>query len=254
MIRLLGMLLCASCLLLNGCLGSLDYGRLIDASGNAIQAASVNEDELKNMSKQMRAQMDSASQVAPENSQYTKRLKRIMAKETSVNGVPLNYKVYITSDKNANATPDGSVRVYSGLMDALNDDELRFVLGHEIGHVANGHSLKAMRMAYATAAAKSAAGALHPTAATITDSGLGDLARGFLNAQYSQSQELDADSYGMNFLKANHYDTSAAVSAMRKLGGSGSGFFSTHPSGERRIKNLEALERGEDPKTLKTDS
>lgn len=254
MIRLWGTALCVTCFLLTGCLGSLNYSRLIDAGGHAVNAAAVNEDELKNVSKQMRAQMDSTSNVAPDNSKYAKRLKRIMAKETSVNGVPLNYKVYMTPELNANASPDGSVRVYSGLMDAMNDDELRFVLGHEIGHVANGHSLKAMRMSYATAAAKSAAGAFHPTAATIADSSLGELAKDFLNAQYSQSQELDADSYGMNFLKANHYNTGAAVSAMRKLGLSGGGFLSTHPSGERRIKNLEALERGEDPKTLRTDS
>lgn len=254
MARLFGALLCVSCLFLNGCLSSLNYGRLIDAGSNAVNAVALNEDQVNQLSVRMRAQSDATSSVAAENSKYTKRLKRVMAKQTSVNGVPLNYKVYMTPELNANASPDGSIRVYSGLMDALNDDELRFVLGHEIGHVANGHSVKKMRMAYATAAAKAAAGAINPTAGTIADSSLGDLANNFLNAQFSQSQELDADSYGMNFLKANHYNTSAAVSAMRKLGLDSGGFLSTHPSGERRIKNLEALERGQDPKTLRTDS
>lgn len=252
--RFCGAALCIACFLLNGCLGSVNYSRLIGAGSQAIQAAAVSDDDLRGMSLKMRQQMDNVSRVAADNDKYTKRLKRIMAKETNVNGVPLNYKVYMTPELNASATPDGSIRVNSGLMDAMNDDELRFVLGHEIGHVAKGHSLNALRMSYATAAAKTAAGALHPTAATITDSGLGELARGFVNAQFSQSQELDADSYGMDFLKANHYKTSAALSAMRKLGSSGGGFFSTHPSNERRLRNLEALERGEDPKTLSTDS
>lgn len=60
---------------------------------------------------------------------YAVRLKKIMGNHTSVNGTPLNYKVYITDDINANASADGSVRVYSGLMDLMTDDELRFVLG-----------------------------------------------------------------------------------------------------------------------------
>ncbi|MBD5539514.1 MAG: hypothetical protein HDQ94_05920, partial [Desulfovibrio sp.] len=79
MTRLWGLALCAFCLLLNGCLSSLNYSRLIDAGGHAVNAAAVNEDELKNLSKQMRAQMDSTSTVAPDNSKYAKRLKRIMA-------------------------------------------------------------------------------------------------------------------------------------------------------------------------------
>ena len=31
---------------------------------------------------------------------------------------------------------DGTIRVYSGLMDLMTDDELLFVIGHEMGHVA----------------------------------------------------------------------------------------------------------------------
>ena len=237
--------LCYSCFLLNGCLSSLNYNRLADAGLNAVQGATLNEGDAKQIAMQMRQQMDVTSKVAPEKSKYTKRLKQIMAKETSVNGTPLNYKVYMTPEINANASPDGSIRVNSGLMDKLNDDELRFVLGHEIGHVAKGHALNAMRMAYATAAAKAGIGAINSTAATLTDSTLGELGEKFINAQFSQSQELEADKYGMEFMRTNKYNTSAAMSAMRKLGLSGGGFLSTHPSGEKRLKNLEALERGD---------
>ncbi len=49
------------------------------------------------------------------------------------------------------------VRVYSGLMDVMNDNEVEGVLGHEMGHVALGHTRKAMQVAYATVAARTAA-------------------------------------------------------------------------------------------------
>ena len=52
----------------------------------------------------------------------------------------------MTNEMNANAR--WLVRVYSGLMDKMNDDELRFVIGHEIGHVALDISKKAMQVAY----------------------------------------------------------------------------------------------------------
>jgi putative metalloprotease len=43
------------------------------------------------------------------------------------------------------ATADGSVRVYSGLMDIMDDNELLAVIGHEIGHVANHDSQDAIK-------------------------------------------------------------------------------------------------------------
>ena len=33
---------------------------------------------------------------------------------------------------------NGTVRVYAGLLDAMTDDEVRFVIGHEVGHVKLG--------------------------------------------------------------------------------------------------------------------
>ncbi|MGQ7116108.1 M48 family metalloprotease, partial [Escherichia sp. TWPC-MK] len=50
-----------------------------------------------------------------------------------------------TSDVNAWAMANGCVRVYSGLMDMMNDNEIEGVLGHELGHVALGHSLAEMK-------------------------------------------------------------------------------------------------------------
>lgn len=176
-----------------------------------------------------------------------------MAAYKEINGTPLNYKVYVDPSLNAFASADGSIRVNSGLMDAMNDDEVRFVLGHELGHVAHGHSLKAARLALATSAAKNAGSALNPTVAQISDLGAGDLVRLLVHSQYDQSQELDADSYGINFLKSHNRNPNAAITAMRKLGESGGGFFDSHPSNETRINNLQALKNGADPSTLTTD-
>lgn len=240
--------LMGSCLLLAsaGCVDQVNLGKLGGAASSLHTAATLNDEDLKAMCVQMRQKGDAEATVAPANNSYMIRLTKIMGKHTSVNGTPLNYKVYITDDVNANASADGSVRVYSGLMDMMNDDELRFVIGHEIGHVALGHSLKAMRLAYTTAAARQAGAAFNSAANVLSDSMLGDLTEQFVNAQFSQSQELDADSYSMNFLKENKYNTAAAASALRKLEalGSSGGFLSSHPNSGERAKKMEALAQG----------
>ncbi len=84
--------------------------------------------------------MDSKATIAPANSEYARRLTTISrALGDNINGQPVNYKVYMAKDVNAFAMANGCIRVYSGLMDMMTDNEVEAVLGHEMGHVALGH-------------------------------------------------------------------------------------------------------------------
>lgn len=243
--------LCALCLLFNGCV-QIDAGKMASAAMELGMAASISAEELQDVSRQMRVEGDSKAQVAGSNSKYTTRLNRLLRNHTQVNGIPLNYKVYLTSTVNANASADGSIRVYSGLMDLMDDNELLYVIGHEIGHVANGDSLKAMRVAYTSSAARKGVGSLAPSAAALSESFLGDLLETVINSQYSQNQELDADDFAMRFMQENGYDARGTVSALRKLeqlSSGGGGFFSSHPdSGKRAARMEQALQNYTPPK------
>ena len=71
---------------------------------------------------------------------------------------------------------NGCVRVYSGLMDMMTDDEVRGVLGHELGHVALGHTKNKMQVAYTAMAARGALAASgNGAAAALSNSQLGEL-------------------------------------------------------------------------------
>ncbi len=66
-----------------------------------------------------------------------------------------NIAAYLTRDVNAFAMADGTIRVYSGLLDLMTDDEVRYVMiGHEIGHVALGRVKSATKAACATTASQ----------------------------------------------------------------------------------------------------
>ena len=45
----------------------------------------------------------------------------------------------MTKEVNAWAMANGCIRVYSGLMDMMTNNEVEAVLGHEMGHVAHVH-------------------------------------------------------------------------------------------------------------------
>uniref|UniRef100_A0A1I8ATM8 Metalloendopeptidase OMA1, mitochondrial n=1 Tax=Steinernema glaseri TaxID=37863 RepID=A0A1I8ATM8_9BILA len=204
----------------------MDVGGMVGAGSKAVQAFNLSDQEVIALSDQSCKQMDAENKVASANSKYNKRLQRVVKPLTKqLNGQTPNFKVYQTQEVNAWAMANGCIRVYAGLMDKMNDDELRGVIGHEMGHVELGHSKKAMQTAYGLSAARDAA------AATA-----------FLNAQFSQSQESDADDYSFELLTERKLKTQGLVSAFEKLAaldGGESSVMSSHPGSKERAQRMQ---------------
>lgn len=227
--------------LLAGCAGA-DMNSLTQAGGSLFTAATLSDANVKQLSDQSCAEMDKKNTVAPADSTYAKRLVNIMNGLQNT-GLPLDAKVYMTKDINAWAMANGCVRVYSGLMDLMSDDEVRGVLGHEIGHVALGHTKKAMQVAYTTAAARGALGSTgNATLTALSASQIGELGETFVNAQFSQRQESEADDYSYNLLTKNGANRQALVTAFQKLAkldGGKSSLLSSHPGSDARAKHIQ---------------
>lgn len=217
---------------------------LLDAGQDLAKAAVLSDADMKALASNASSQYDKSNKVAPASNAHAKRLEKLTKGIKMEGGVKPNFKVYMTKEINAFAMADGTIRVYSGLMDAMTDDEVRYVIGHEIGHVGLGHSKKALQTAYAASAARKVGAASGNAVAALSESALGDLAESLVNAQFSQSQERDADQYALNLMKANKYDTKASVSALRKLEkmfGNDKSVFSSHPAPGDRADALEKM-------------
>lgn len=228
--------------------GELDWTRLISAGAKATQAMTLSDAQVRDYVHQYVADLDSKSRVLPSSNKYSQRLAQITSKFKSVDGVPLNFKVYQTDEWNAFACADGSVRVYTGIMDAMTDDELRGVIGHEIGHVAKHHSKKAFKSALLNSALRDGLASGDGLIATLSQSQLGDLGEALLSAKYSRKQETEADDYAYAFLKKAGYNPYALVLAFEKMqnmeqrsGAKSSAMtqlFSSHPDMSKRIANI----------------
>lgn len=222
-----------------------DLGGMISAGVDAAKAATLSDADARKLAAQAAAQYDAKNQVASATSPYARRLTKITAGMKSNGTPPLDVKVYLKDEVNAFAMANGTIRVYSGLMDKMTDDEVRYVIGHEVGHVAKGHTRKALQTAYATSSLRKAGAASgNEDVAKFSESSLAGLAEKLVHAQFSQSQEHEADQYSLGFMKKNGYDTKAAISALRKLEqmfGNQSSAFSSHPAPGARAEALEKL-------------
>ena len=225
-----------------------DWGRLLQAGAKTVQSMTISDAQVQGYVRQYINNLDAKSQVAPADNPYTIRLNRIVQGVTQVDGIPLNFKVYITQDVNAFACADGSVRVYSGLMDLMNDQEVLGVIGHEVGHVANKDTKNAFKEALRTSALRDVLGSAGGTIGMLSDSQLGAIGEALLSKSYSRKQETKADTYGYNFLKARGINPMYMATAFKKLGSISGGSsnalmqaFSDHPDTNKRIRNIEKM-------------
>ena len=222
----------------------LNLGKAASAVSKGAQALAFSNEDAKKLSKESVEWMDKHNPVTDSKSPYTKRLNRLFGKHKSEDGLELNYKVYHVIDINAFACADGSVRVFSSLMDLMTDDELLAIIGHEIGHVKNEDTKDAIKSAYMRAAAQDAAGAASGAVRALSDTELGEMANAMLEAKHSKKQESQADEYAYNFMKKHGYDVVAVYTAFKKMallsGGDTQSKFqkmmSSHPDSEKRAE------------------
>ena len=226
----------------NPALAGFDIGGAIGAATDAAKAATLTDGQMRQYASQMAAYSDKQAKIAPADSPYGKRLAGLSSGLTEDAGMKLNYKCYVTKEVNAFAMADGTIRLYSGLMDMMTDDELRYVIGHEMGHVKNGHTKKRMQTALTASAAQKGVAASGTRAAGLADSQLGDLIVQVVRAQHSQGNEREADDYAMQFMSKRKYDRKACVTALEKLvkmsGGGATSWLSTHPSPAERAERM----------------
>ncbi len=224
-----------------------NIGKVVSAGKDAVKAETISDAELKQYFDQVAAESDRNNPVAGPKDPYGKRMAALSKGLSSHDGLNLDIKAYLVTDVNAFAMGNGTIRVFAGLMDQFTDDEIRYVIGHEIGHVQAGHSKKRMQAALRASALQKGAGAAGGSAGRIASGELGNLFNKVIVAQHSQSNEKEADDYAMNFLKTKGYQPMAAVTALDKLAAMDGDkknpmqFLSTHPSPGARSKRMRSL-------------
>ena len=174
-------------------------------------------------------------------SEYVNNIGKKVAAKSDRNNLP--YYFYILDDKklNALAVPGGYIFINKGLLDKLNEDELAFVLGHEIGHIAARHSIKKLQVALGFNILTSIA--LDNPDYASTQQAMG-IAFNVVSSGYSRQDELLADSLGLKYLTKSGYSPYASINALKKLEGEeesnlGLVFLRTHPLTRERIKQLQ---------------
>ena len=237
--------------MLSGCsMKMVDTNSALQAGAAMVQAFTITDDQVASLCKQYMSESDGQNTVLPANNSYMRRLAGIMAKFKNIGDLNVNYAVYQSESINAFASGDGSVRVYTGLMDAMTDDELFAVVGHELGHLRNKDVRDAYRTSYMIVAARYGISAFSQTAGAISQGLLGDLGQTLASNAYSRKQEYEADEAAYRHCIASGVDPFAmykALNVLIRLNGDSASqsrvltMLSTHPGTAERAARIKAM-------------
>ncbi|MGV7220378.1 MAG: M48 family metallopeptidase [Nitrospinales bacterium] len=156
--------------------------------------------------------------------------------------LPYDIRVAVIDDKmiNAAALPGGTILVFTGLLDSMkSENELAFVLAHELGHFKNRDHLKGMgRLLVLVVGSVFLLGPNNPIA---------ELAMSSINlaeSSFSRGQESQADEFALKTLQCGYGHVGGATdffsTMMEKESGSKifGHYLSSHPDSQKRIDEI----------------
>ncbi|MBT7754514.1 MAG: M48 family metalloprotease [Gammaproteobacteria bacterium] len=147
-------------------------------------------------------------------------------------------KLEKNSSFNAYATSANKVVVFTGLIDSIfYEDELAFVIAHEIGHHAHNHIAKTKRRAILGAIAGGLLGAT--TGDTDITSQAMNIGAGLGVLSFSVEQEVEADRFAHDLLVMSDYNNTKARDVLIRMARDSRNIstqlLSSHPSGPERL-------------------
>jgi Zn-dependent protease with chaperone function len=112
------------------------------------------------------------------------------------------------------AMDNGAIWVFSGLLDALSDDEIAIVLGHELTHYTHEHGRRKFKHVMLAQAISNVTNAAmshvrNPTRYALGSVGASLALQAWVNG-YSRSEEDQADRVGLRYAYEGGFDVSQA--------------------------------------------
>ena len=180
----------------------------------------------------------------PEINAYVNRLGDSLARVADARGLEWHFYVVDAKDVNAFAVPGGYIYVNRGLIERFTKmDQLASVLGHEIGHVTQRHSIKQQQKATGASLGITLGCVLTGACNNAAVGSLVNVGAGAMMAGFSRGDEAEADRVGLDYVVRAGIDprgmpeTFEILMAERRAKPEGvESFFATHPLEEDRIR------------------
>jgi len=177
----------------------------------------MSDEEEVNIGKSLSKEVENRFKLSEDISLQTKvsEIGQKIAEVCDRKSILYYFKVLDEDEKNAFALPGGYIYVFKGILEEIeNDDELAYVLAHEVSHITARHSIDLLKknFGFNILMLIAKAGAPDPETLKRTNTAL-DL----LMLSYSREDELMADRLAVRFMQRAGFNPEGAISFLEKF-------------------------------------
>jgi predicted Zn-dependent protease len=177
---------------------------------------------------------------------YVTLVGTVIAQASKKPALDWRFIVLDSDGVNAYAAPGGFIHVTRGLLGMLKDEsELAGVLGHEITHVTERHTVDDLRTSSGISTTSELAGKGGGLTREVVAKLAGKAFEDIFDGKFSQGKESNADEIGIRLANKTGYSPHGLATALQKILDRNSGqkqpngWFSSHPQLKDRIANVE---------------
>ncbi|ASM76545.1 peptidase M48 [Vitreoscilla filiformis] len=202
---------------------------------------------------QLKRDATSKNALLPEQHPQVQRLRSIAQRiipytaDWNARARQWKWEVQLLGSKELNAfcMPGGKIAFYFGILRQLQltDDEVAMIMGHEMAHALREHARERMGKSTATRMGTGLISSLLGLG-SLGDAAL-NMGAQLLTLKFSRQDESEADLVGLDLAARAGYNPQAGVSLWEKMMKANANapmeFFSTHPAGNTRIRDIQAV-------------
>ena len=152
-----------------------------------------------------------------------------------------HFYIHYTEDLNAYALPGGFIFITYGLLNRIkgDEDELAFVLGHEMMHIVLGHPIERVFAGYGTKVLNIVLSKYSKMGALSKQ-----ILNKFMTSNYSRENEFEADAGGVALMGAAGYNRKKSIKLLSRLESQTQSkvnifsYFASHPPIQSRIEQI----------------
>jgi len=224
-------------LALSSCASSIKIKDIKPLTTNAQMPSSEEEVSLFKRSKRLHKTLLEKGMIVrnSEANQYLNSIAQQLTPKFSHEKIALNFYILKDASTNAFALPNGNIYINVGLITKLSsDDQLAYVLSHEIVHVIQRHGLKSLVDRKNTVVTSHVADLFLFGTGVIYFGTVAEL------ASFSRKSEQEADRLAVNYLIKTDYNLNEGAEALKRLKEvkyqkEGTSIWGSHPDIQSRI-------------------
>jgi len=220
-------------------------GKVLQKGQETQKDLTITDDEERQIGADISAKLRDKYGVVQDQAvhKYVTLVGSVLAAQSSRSTLQWQFIVLDTDGVNAFAAPGGFIHITRGALALIqNEAELADVLGHEISHVTEKHTINAIRNQKIVSTGTQAA-TRNETIRNLANAGYSMV----LENKYDRNQEKDADRLGVTLASKAGYSPEGLGAFLTRLADRNknlkepSGLFASHPETQDRLANLNKL-------------